>query len=557
MLLYRLRNISKNFIDKKVLQGVDFDVYHNDKLAIVGDNGSGKTTLIKLLIAQCQPDSGEVICYKPNIKLEYLTQQESYEEKVAEYSVELAPLTKQLGLRMEEGPLSCGEKMKLALADIWASNADVVILDEPTNHLDFQGTAWLIDQIKKYKGTVIIISHDRYFLDQTVSKTFELEHGKLTQYNGNYSLYKSEKARLQAIQLHQYESQQKRVKEIEGKIEQLKSWSQKAHNQAGKSDTKMMGLREHERKKAKKRDQQIKSNIKRLEKELEVAEVLKPKEESIVQFSFQSKRVRGKRIIEAKNIGKKFNSHELFSNSNFYITYGEKVGLVGANGTGKSTMLKVILQKESLSHGELWVSQSLKIGYLSQDDFNASERSMIEELNLVHRNDLQQARTLLVNIGLPRHMHHQSMQTLSFGEYMRVRLVKMIMEQYDVIILDEPTNHLDMKSREMLEETLQSYDGTLLIVSHDLYFLNKLCQTTLIIENGKINRYEMNYEQYLQKKNNSENSEERDREEELMRIQNRLNSVVSQLSFLKPGDEEYLKLDEEFHQLTKQKRVLQ
>ncbi|MBO1514461.1 ribosomal protection-like ABC-F family protein [Metabacillus bambusae] len=560
MFILQARNLKKHFGDKPVLEDLSFDLNKNDRIGLVGANGAGKTTLANLIYGDIEPEQG-TINRNPQMRIGYLLQSVDYtvnDDK--QLSAEFLERASELGLKkvhswQEErfAHLSGGEKLKIALAQIWATNPDILILDEPTNHLDFQGVNWLINQLQEFNGTVILISHDRYFLDKTITKVFELDLGKLTIYNGNYSTYRTEKQNRYEDQLHQYDVQQKYKAHVEGQMTQLQQWAGKAHRTMRDQE----GFKEYHGVKAKKIDKAIKSKMKRLNQELEKNKVEKPTEEKKVRFQFEASKKRGKRIIEAKNLTKKYASRTLFTNSQFYINHGERIGIIGPNGSGKTTLVNMILGDESITFGELSKSDTLKIAYLSQDvaDMPLSQTAL-DALHLSEKEKLLQARTTLANMGMNADKLEQLIGTLSLGERTRIKLTNMLISDYDLLILDEPTNHLDLASREQLETTLSEFTSSLLIVSHDYYFINKLCDKLLVIEDNKIKRIEMNLEQYELKKKQQETPGKQQIEEELLLINTEISAVLGELSLLTPDSEKYKDLDTTFLSLTERKRDL-
>lgn len=554
-----LKGLEKSFHLRKIIDEIQFDIKFGERIGLVGYNGSGKTTLANLILGKEKPDHGHIEI-SPDLKIGYLSQSIDYEVNDFQESLkirEVFQLASELGLKKVQNwqderleHLSGGEKLKLVLSSIWASKPDLLILDEPTNHLDFKGVNWLISEIEKFPGSVLLISHDRHFLDQTVNRVFELEAGKLQFFQGNYSEYRKEKECKIANQQHQYEVQQRQIERVEEQMDQLKSWSDKAH----RTSTKEEGFKEYHRVKAKKRDAQIKSKMKRLQSELGKNTVDKPLEEAKVQFEFDCHGKRGKRIIEAKKLSMAFEGRYLFRNSQFYINYGERIGLLGENGCGKTTLIKIFMGLVSWTDGELWKSDSLKIAYLSQDVADLPvEKTAIEALGLTDRNLIFKARTMLANLGLKEQFITKPIGTLSLGERTRVKLVDMLLKDYDVLILDEPTNHLDLPSREQLEKTLSEFTGTIITVSHDYYFLNKLCNRLLVFENQQIKRFEMGPEEFFNKENKKD---EGDQKETLMVIENKIAAVLGELALINRQDPKYSLLDQEFNELLKQKRNL-
>ena len=570
MNILSLKEIQKSYGERMILKSISMEIETRARIGLIGYNGTGKTTLANIITGAIQADKGVMRFGKENISIGYLRQSIEYTAGIFQSMMEsgaeagIFELTSQLGLtgtqdwnqeRLEH--LSGGERLKLALAHIWSTKPDLLILDEPTNHLDSDGILWLVEELSTYKGAVMVISHDRYFLDNAVNRIIEMENGMVQEYTGNYSSYKKKKEENRKIQQHQYENQQKEIKRIEAQMDQLKNWSEKAHRDSTKhgtpSERKLMGKKEYYRVKAKKKDIQVKSKQKRLEAELAKKRIEKPAEEVKVEFEFKGADKRGKRILEAKDLEKLFRGHTIFHNSHFYIKHGESIGLIGPNGAGKTTLIRMILDQESVSGGELWKSPTLKIGYLSQDVGDLPlHKKPIEALGLYERESIFKAKTLLANLGFNARQMDEPIDSLSMGQRTKVKLVQMLMKGYDMLILDEPTNHLDLPSREQLEETLSTFEGTLLIVSHDQYLIERLCQKLLVIEEKVIRRAETG--KRFQSKTVSTTNQLM--EEELMIIENKLAAVVSELSMLMPGDSSFDSLDQEFKQLVERKRRL-
>ncbi|MED3623618.1 ribosomal protection-like ABC-F family protein [Neobacillus thermocopriae] len=559
--ILKITGLEKSYQSRKVLDHIQFEMKNGERIGLVGYNGTGKTTLANLIFGKLQPDNGTIELAK-DLKVGYLLQSIDYQLNVIHESFttsnnqDFFQIASELGLKKiyeweqsRLSNLSGGEKLKLALSNVWASKPDLLILDEPTNHLDYKGIKWLTSEMKKFDGAVLIISHDRHFLDQIVTRVVEIENGKLHSYNGNYTDYRKEKQKKIETQRHYYEVQQRQIERIEEQLHQLKTWSEKAHSRS----TKEEGYKEYHRVKAKKRDQQIKSKMKRLHQELSKKKVEKPLEEPKVKFEFDSNGKRGKRIIEAKNLSKSYPGRILFQNSQFYINHGERIGILGENGCGKTTLIKMILEEEPVTNGDLWKSQSLNIAYLSQDVADLPEDiTPIEALGLYDREQIFKARTILANLGLKEQYITKPIGTLSLGERTRVKLVDILMKDYDVLILDEPTNHMDLPSREQLEKTLNEYTGTIILVSHDYYFLNKLCDKLIVFEGQQVKRLEMKPDEYL----NKNHHEKDNKQETLMILENQIAAILGELSTLDQNDPKYQLLDQQFNELIKQKRNL-
>lgn len=567
----QVKRLQKKFGDKEILKDISFDIRQGEKIGLVGWNGSGKTTLVNILMKCINHDHGSITTWPANLHMGYLPQSTDYvldvERELMETGEDLLRTSKKLGLqkhllqKSELQHLSGGERLKVSIAKIWANHPEFLILDEPTNHLDLQGITWLTEEVQNYRGAAIIISHDRYFLDRTVEKIFELEDGILTIYEGNYSSYRKEKQRRFEQQQRDYEKQQRKIHMIQQQVNTLKTWSDKAHREAGKGGTaaenRQMGLKEYERMKAKKKDNQIKSKLKRLNLELSKTGIDKPKEESDVFFQFDSTGKRGKRLIEARGLTKQYGDRTLFKESHFYIKHGERIALQGPNGSGKTTFIKMLLGEESVTKGSIWKSESMKIAYLSQDVSDLpEEKTVYEYFDLEEKHQVTQARTIFANMGIEDRKLSKPIRHLSLGERTRIKLVLMILQEYDVLVLDEPTNHLDLPSREQLEETLSQFSGTLIIVSHDRFFVEKLCDKLLVIENQQIKRIEMGLSEHEEQAKRSTNEGVQQWTEELVLVENKITEMLGKISFCKTGTDEYRAVDEELRLLMSKKRQL-
>lgn len=533
--LMESKNLSKEYGENVIFNKIDFKIKLGETIGIVGSNGTGKTTLANIICGKIEPTSGEIIWYKNNVKIGYMKQATEYEDL--------------------ESTLSGGEKTKKLLNDVIHRDYNFLVLDEPTNHLDYLGVAYLVKEIKKFNGTIIIISHDRYFLDQCVTRIIEIENQKITEYNGNYTYYRKKKQEDYENAVHLYVEQEKIKNRINMQIEELEGWSDKAHRESRKKAIETgnkFGGKEYNRVKAKKMDNQIKSRIKRLEK-MKVEGLEKPKEKEKVLFQIKESKKIGAVVVEAKDISESFDKKILFEKSSFYIKHGEKIGIYGPNGCGKTTFIKALLGKMDVD-GDLYISPTRKIGYISQDVIGLNEEcSIIELFNFENRQELGQLRTKLNLIGFNAEMLDRKVKYLSLGERMKLKIILMIQEQCEVLILDEPTNHIDLHVREQLEETLRSYNGTIILVTHDRYMLEKICDKLLVFNNKKIIRYEYGIHEYL---NNIEKNKKKDKDkksknklEEKILLENKITYILSCLSSCTIGSEEYKRLDEEYNSL--------
>ena len=545
--LIECKNINKEYGDTSILKNINFDIDLGEKVGIVGSNGMGKTTLANIIAGRIEATSGDVIWHKNEIKIGYMKQATDY--------VEI------------NNTLSGGEKTKKLLNEIFYGTYDVLLLDEPTNHLDYKGVNWLIKNVNEFNGTVIIISHDRYFLDNCVNHIVEIENCKLINYNGNYSWYREKKKKDYQDTLHLYEEQEKIKENIKDQIDNLKEWSGKAHRESAKKAIETgnkMGGKEYNRVKAKKRDNQIKSRIKRIEK-IEVTGIEKPKEEMKVLFQIDESKKIGSVVVQAKDISKKFDDRVLFEKSSFYIKHKEKIGVYGVNGCGKSTLIKAILNQTNID-GDLYVSKTRSIGYLSQEVTGLNENATILELfDFNNRKEQGELRTKLNLMGFNAESLSKKVDNLSLGERMKLKLLLMINQKCELLILDEPTNHIDLHVREQLEEMLESYNGTIILVTHDRYMMEKICDKLLVFEDKKIIRYEYGLREYLEyiernKVKNKSNSKVKNKidnkskdenvfKESKMLLDNKIDYIIGALSQCNPGSEEYIKLDKEYTEL--------
>jgi macrolide transport system ATP-binding/permease protein len=535
--MMKLVDIGVEVMDRHLFEGVNASVQEGVVIGVIGPNGAGKSTLLQVIHEDLAPSVGQIQWMQQGMSMT-MVEQETESHFFGDTTSSEAKLLEKWHVPLHEfQQLSGGEKLKARLAKGFARNADLLLLDEPTNHLDQESLELLTKQIREYKGTIILVSHDRYFLDEAVTKIWSLEGGKLTEHKGNYSSYMEARRQKRLTQQREYEKQQKMVERIESQISELNSWSQKAHAQS----TKKEGYKEYYRVKAKRTDTQVKSKQKRLERELEKAKVEAVEEEHTVRFSLQAGHKKGKRFLEVKDLTKDFDGRTLFSMANFTIQYGEKVSIIGPNGSGKTTLLKIIMGDEK-AEGDVWLSPSAKIGYLTQQVFDLPLEKTPEQL--FHRDTFEErgrVQTLMKHLGFQMASWCEPIRNMSMGERVKCKLMKYMLEERDVLILDEPTNHLDLPSREQLEETLSQYNGTLIVVSHDRYFLEKTTSVKLVIGDGVI-----------RKQLNEPAPERNDAEELRLKLETERQEVLGRLSFLTPGDEAYAELDKRFLELTRE-----
>ncbi len=534
--IVKLHQISLEILDRIIFKDINATVGRGEVIGLIGRNGSGKTTLLQILQGKVKQTGGQVEWLnqqtevflvdqeKQTYALEHVTQLEA--SLMAKWHIPDVPYK----------ALSGGEKLKIRLAKGFAIAPELLLLDEPTNHLDLESTQLLIDQIEKYSGTIIFVSHDRYFLDKVATKIWSIENRKLIEQKGNYSNYIKIRERKRLTQAREYEKQQKKIDLVESQINELKSWSNKAHAQS----TKQEGFKEYYRVKAKRMDSQINSKRKRLEKELEKSKVERVEEDRQVCFSLQANTKVGKRFLEVKNLKKQFGNRLLFERTNFTIQHGERVALIGPNGCGKTTFLNILMGNEP-AQGDIWISPSANIGYLTQQVFDLPLDQTPEQL--FRRETFKergQVQNLMKHLGFTASQWSEPIERMSMGERVKCKLMLFILDDKDVLILDEPTNHLDLPSREQLETTLAEYNGTLVVVSHDQYFLSKTTSVQLLFENQRI-----------QKKLILSTEKVDSLEEQRLKLETERQEVLGKLSFLSSKSPEYPELDKRFNELTK------
>lgn len=526
--------ISKSFGTHQVLDQISFHIEDNEKATIVGVNGAGKTTLLKIIMGEMSADEGEVIISKGKT-IGYLAQHQdtdsdnsiydevleakkdviAMEEKIRrlekemkhvegdalnammnDYSSlthrfemadgyawrsEITGVLKGLGFAEEEfnkkvSKLSGGQKTRVFLGKLLLSRPDVILLDEPTNHLDMDSIHWLEGFLSNYKGAVLVISHDRYFLDKVVTKVVDLDHGKAVTYRGNYTTYSAKKEALIEAQMREYENQQAEIKHQEEVITKLKSFNREKSIKRAESREKML------------------ERMELVEKPV----TYQPK----IRIRFEPCTVSGNDVLMIDNLSKSFGSQLLFHELHMDIKRGEKVALIGKNGTGKTTILKIINKYLAADTGKIALGAKVRIGYYDQEQqVLHDEKTIFDEIsdaypNLTHT----RIRNLLAAFLFTGDEVFKRIGSLSGGEKGRVSLAKLMLSNANFLILDEPTNHLDLYSKEILEDAIRNYDGTVFYVSHDRYFINKTATRILdLTENGLVN-YKGDYDYYLEKK---------------------------------------------------------
>lgn len=527
------KNINKSFGITPILQNVSFHINEREKVAIVGINGAGKSTLLKIIMKELAADEGEVILAKGS-SIGYLAQHQNlssestlHEEmltvkqdiidldnsiraleqdmKHAEgnvlnqmlstytrlthefemkngyaYRSEVIGILKGLGFSEEDfdkkvNTLSGGQKTRLALGKLLLSKPDIILLDEPTNHLDLVSIAWLETFLINYNGAVIVVAHDRYFLDKVVTKVIELDNTKCQTFEGNYSAYVQKKAMIQNALLKQYLNQQQEIKHQEEVIKKLRSFNREKSIKRAESREKML------------------EKIERVEK---------PKEHAEMHFTLEPRIISGNDVLTVTGLSKAYGNLQLFRNLDFNIKRGEKVAIIGSNGTGKTTILKIINGQVAADEGEVKFGSKVVVGYYDQEHQVLNpEKTLFDELQDTYPNlDNTTVRNILAAFLFTEDDVFKRIKDISGGERGRVSLAKLMLSEANLLILDEPTNHLDIASKEILENAINHYSGTVLYVSHDRYFINKTATRILDLTEQKLLNYIGNYDYYLEKK---------------------------------------------------------
>jgi len=539
LLLIEGNNIKKSFADRQILDIENLKIYSEDRIGIVGVNGVGKTTLINILCKRLEPDEGYIKIYG---NYSYISQLEGPEN--LRISDEMA--SKFNISHTWTDNMSGGEKTRFKLAQALSENSPLVFADEPTSNIDIEGIELLERSFQEYKGALVLISHDRSFLDKLCNKIIELEDGKIKIYKGNYSDYIEQKAKEKERAQFEYEEYVKEKKRLQNIIidtkQKVKSMK-KTPKRMGNSEARLHKMG----------NQKAKANLDKaaraLEKRIEHLEVKeKPREEEIITLDIkESSKLHSKIVMEGKNISKSFGKKVIFNNAEFSIFNNSKVALLGPNGCGKSTLIKMIMNENDDKF--IKVAKGAKIGYFSQDMSILNEDLTIIE-NVMEESiyDETFARILLAGLLIKREDIYKKVRVLSGGEKVKVSFAKMLLKDINLLILDEPTNYIDINSLEVVEKVLKDYKGTILFVSHDRRFIEALADTIMTIENYKINMFRGNYKEYLASKKQAKNDSKKDIKNQIFILQNRITEVIGRLSMPSKKDK-VEELDKEYKEL--------
>jgi ATP-binding cassette subfamily F protein 3 len=521
----RFIDIAKSYDGKKVLEQISGAITPGDKIGLVGRNGVGKTTLVKILAGQETCDAGKIDYAPITGKIVYLEQYPQFvaTDSVYEAVLRVAENNCQLQLqdvetmvkkslhimgiaeeRWEQRALSLsgGEKTKLALCRVWVSDYDLLILDEPTNHLDLVSCEWLENFVANLAQPMVIISHDRYFLDQVTTKIWELTTEGLKEYAGNYSGYRRQKEIEEQSIAKEYQKQQLKIRHLKQVISERRGWYKNAHTAAGQND--------FYRSKAKKHAKAVKAKERELER-VEKEQIAKPQKAPTPAFAIINKNITGKKfppvLVRGEKVGKSFGEKVLFQGASFAIERGDKIALLGANGAGKTTLLKIIAGLDQSYSGEVTISPSVNIGYFAQELDNLDLEATILDHVLTVGASVEEARLLLACLLFRGDAVDKKIGCLSMGERGRVAFAKLILAGANLLILDEPTNYMDIESKEKIEEVITDFNGSLIFVTHDRYFM-RLATKVFVLTSGKLNCYAGNYAYYLTKRKDTTAAEQ-------------------------------------------------
>jgi macrolide transport system ATP-binding/permease protein len=573
MLLFSGSDLSLSFGERDVFKGLNFEVQVGEKVALVGANGVGKTSLLRIISGRDTPDSGTVSFYLPVqrafLNEEFAGSPELTAAQVLRDTVERYRLSdrvdealKKFGFTQTKGSrvdvLSCGEKTRLQLACVWMRNPELLLLDEPTNHLDSLHLDWLEQFIRDYRGTVILVSHDRYFLDRTVERVWELTPAGITFYPGNYSDYARTKRLRYEQEVKAYYDQERQAQKLRRAIAELTQWGEKGHwesRRKARAEGPTMGRKEYFRGKAKKLDRRVKNNVKRLNRMLE-EQLTQPKPDRTVALDFPVVRAGGDTLFIADGVSKSFGGRTLFHPVKLALKPGEKVGLIGPNGSGKTTLLKLIGGVLEPDTGSWRRSLNLKTGYLDQELAGINTGRTIWEEVAGAAPDRKKAGNILAGLLFRGDEVFKSCSVLSMGERVRVALARLLVGDYNLLLLDEPTNYLDLPSREKLEEALICFEGAVILVSHDRYLLDRVPDSVWSISQESVEVFPGRYSDYLERKSQQKRSGDLGQRAEKLCLEHKKAQLLGGLATLDRGKfpEAYQAMEAEYLEVVRRLR---
>ncbi|HYF92165.1 MAG TPA: ABC-F type ribosomal protection protein [Symbiobacteriaceae bacterium] len=556
MMVLQVRDVTKEYQGAPVLTGVTFHLTGGERLGLVGANGCGKSTLMKILAGTLSADGGTVAWVTDGLARAYLSQESPFAPD--------RPLGEQIGaapddallarcgiapemLRQTPATLSGGQKTRAALARALTGQPDLLLLDEPTNHLDTEGLAWLENVLAGYRGTVLVVSHDRYFLDRVVTRILEMENGKVREYPGNYTAF----AQIKRMELErareEYRNYVREKKRIEEAIRRQMAWAVKAHHD---KPPRTEGKYQLGMNKDAARD--LWKGVKNMEKRLERMKVDKPREARTIHLRIDQSGSSARNLILAEDLGFTYDGARwLFRHAGFYVQRGDRVAIVGPNGAGKTTLLRLLLRALTPTEGRLYCSP-LRTAYLAQEmeTLNPANTVLVEATGSSLM-DQAYARSLLGCLLFSGEDVLKPVAVLSGGEKVRLALAKILLAAPDMLVLDEPTNGLDLPSRERVEEALGDYPGTLLLVSHDRYLLRRIATRVISVGGGKLAAFGGGYAAFQEQ---GRRQEDDDRQAQRILLEMRLAQLSAQLAAPPEADKE--RLNAEFLEVSRKLRGL-
>ena len=545
MKLATIKSLKKYYEDKLILDIDKFEIEEKEKIGIVGGNGVGKTTLLKILIGELKADEGSI----------YLTDSYSYISQLDEgYSVcDNSKIKKVFNVPNEyEDYLSGGEKVKMRVVGALQENTSLIIADEPTSNLDSESIKILNDMFKKYSGSLLIVSHDRKFLDDVCNEIVEIEDGKIKIYKGNYSKYvelKEEYCKKQKKEYEKYVHEKERLEDVINEKEGLRDRIKKAPKGMGKSEAKTIKMGDQRGKK------HIENNIKSIEKRIghmEVKVAPKKKEKIVININ-EGIEISAKNLIEIKKLKLCVQDKVLVNEINLNIKNGLKIALIGENGCGKTTLLNKII---SNNLGQIKIASNVKVGYFDQSQYLLKdEKSILENIKDDSSWGESFIRVNLSEFGFKRDSVNKLVGQLSGGERVKVAICKTILSDNNLLILDEPTNYLDIKTIEALENALINTNKTVLLVSHDLEFISNVCNYIIEIKDNEIHEFEGRYYEYIKKVDNHKNERKKHLDDEILVVENKVSEVISLLS-IETKEDKKEKLNKEYLELINYLREL-